>query len=230
MPTASRPVGPFVVKDSALIALATGLRAENLKEFRDGLVRVPLASIYYHFWGRLLRPGFDEPEYNNDFASWAYHGLHEKPLAERLSMIDPAGYEDLEALRQRVVEVVEELLDESGTVPWARADQQFYFVQSQTVVLDAGLVLSSPAELPAAVLGFSTGTIFYHVIDARRRTSDRVDDFTEWLREFGTTYARVVEGLKRLDPYFSSLVELRRIIAGICQACRTPEPARKVPR
>ena len=73
----------------------------------------------------------------------------------------------------------------SWATDYPKADQQFHFLQSQTVVLDAGLRLEGPAELPAAVLGLSTGSIFYHVIDARRRTPDRVDDFTEWLRGCG---------------------------------------------
>jgi hypothetical protein len=217
----------FSVKDCALIALATGYRAENLKELREALLSVPLASIYQHFWGRLLRPGFDEPEYNNDFASWAYHALHEKPLAERLAVIDPAAYGDLEGLRQRVVEVVEERLDEGGLIPWALADQQFHFIQSQLVISDAGITLKSPSELAPTILRLSTGSIFYHVIDARRRTPDRVDDFSLWLRSFGTRYSRVLDALARVDPYFSSLVVLRRIFASTCQMCRTPEPQRR---
>ena len=207
----------FSVKDCALTALATGIRAENLKELRDGLLRVPLGSIYQHFWGRLLQPRFDEPEYNNDFASWAYHALHEMPLAERLSVIDPAGVDDLEALRHELVEVVEQRLDEGGMVPWAKADQYFHFIQSQIVVFDTGLQLEGPKDLPAIVPDLSTGSIFYHFIDARRRGPDRRDDFSRWLSDFGDECASVVEHLGRIDPYFSSLKGIQRRLAEICR-------------
>ncbi|MEJ2700769.1 MAG: DUF5752 family protein, partial [Desulfuromonadales bacterium] len=69
---------PFAIRDCALITLASGVQAQTLKEFREGLKKVPAGSISHHFWGRLLRPQFDEPEYNNDFASWASRGLHDR--------------------------------------------------------------------------------------------------------------------------------------------------------
>jgi hypothetical protein len=73
-----------VALKGAIITIATGIRVQNLKEFAVALKEVPLGSIYHHFWGRLLRPLFDEPEYNNDFASWASRGLHDKPLRQTL--------------------------------------------------------------------------------------------------------------------------------------------------
>ncbi|MBI5442801.1 MAG: hypothetical protein HY900_16510 [Deltaproteobacteria bacterium] len=206
---------PFSVRDCAHTALATGIHAEDLKELRDGLARAPLGSLYQHFWARLLRPQFDEPEYNNDFASWAYHGLHDKVLAERLAVIDPAGFEGLESLRQEVIEVLEERLDDGPSASWSNADQPFFFVQSQIVVFDTGLRLSSPSELASAVAELSTGSIFYHFIDARRRTPDRRDDFALWLSAFGEPCASVAQELARVDPYFSSLKEVRRILADI---------------
>jgi hypothetical protein len=138
---------PFILKDCALITLAVGVRAQNLKEFRDALSEVSPRSIYHHFWERLLRPQFDEPEYNNDFASWAFHSLHEKGLAERLAIVDPTDHPTLESLRQEVIEIVEQRLDETETVPWTRIDQQFHFRESKMVIFDTGLRLLDPSEL-----------------------------------------------------------------------------------
>ena len=141
---------PFAVMDCALITIASGVRAQNLKEFREGLLKAPLGSLDHHFWGRLLRPQFDEPEYNNDFASWAWRGLHDKELAERLSMVTPTNYPDQESLRQEVLEILEQRLDERELVPWAMADQQFQFLFSQVVVFDTGLRCTSAAGPGAA--------------------------------------------------------------------------------
>ncbi|MBN2762670.1 MAG: hypothetical protein JXR41_06240, partial [Bacteroidales bacterium] len=63
--------------DCALIAIATGEKAQNLRELGDKLRHIHPGCIHYHFWGNLLRPQFDDPEYQNDFAVWASHSLHD---------------------------------------------------------------------------------------------------------------------------------------------------------
>lgn len=176
---------------------------------------VHTGSIYYHFWGRLLRPRFDNPEYNNDFAVWAYHGLNDAPLAERLSIIDPTDFSDLESLRKQLLEVIEERLDEIEHVPWSKADQQFNFIRSQIVVFDTRRVIREPSELASAIPNVSAGSIFYHFIDSRRRTTESIDDFRTWLHSFGSPYADLTEQLGDLDPYFVSLTELRAQLASL---------------
>lgn len=202
-------IGPFAVKDCALSAVATGRRAQNLRELRDGLLTVHPGSIYYHFWAGLLRPGFDDPEYNNDFASWARHQLHDTKLAERLGVIDPAELGEIEALRQEVIDVIEERLDETEFLSWAPRDHQFHFIRAQTVVFDTRRRLERPRELAAAVPELSVGSIYYHVIDARRRESQGMDDFRAWLGRFGEQHADLIQQLSVLDPYFVTLTELR---------------------
>jgi hypothetical protein len=219
---APSPVAPFRVMDCTLVAIATGLRAQNLREFRDSLLQVPEESVYYHFWGRLLRPRFDEPEFQSDFAAWAHRALHDDVLAERLAVIDPADYADLETLRQEVVEVVEQRMDESEHIAWTRPDHQFHFRRCQTVIFDTGVELRSIAHLADAVPGMSLGSIYYHVIDARRRTPGRQDDFRTWLGQFGEACAGVQADLAAIDPYFSNLAELRdRIGAELRRAVAT---------
>jgi len=208
---------PFAVKDCALITIATGIKVQNLKEFAVVLKDIPLGSIYHHFWGRLLRALFDEPEYNNDFASWASRGLHDKPLAEQLSMVIPTDYKDLEGLRQELMEVVEQRLDESEYVPWSKADQQFHFLKSQIVIFDTGLRYDNPAELVPQINKLSTGSIYYHFIDARNRTEERHDDFSSWLNGFGNEFDNLSKDLCSVDPYFSSLKEIRLIVSNIFQ-------------
>ncbi|MBW1981489.1 MAG: hypothetical protein JRJ12_09720 [Deltaproteobacteria bacterium] len=202
-------IDPFAVKDCALIAIATGERAQNLRELRDRLETTARACIYYHFWGGLLRPSFDDPEYQNDFAAWAYHGLHDNALAERLALIDPMDFEDLEGLRRELIELIEERLDENQWVPWAKADQQFHFIRSQIVVLDTRIRISEPEKLRELVPQLTVSSVFYHFIDARRRTIYKSDDFSEWLKGFGDRYGPLLEHLRNVDPYFKPLNELR---------------------
>ncbi len=203
---------PFHIKDCALIALSSGIAVQTLREFREGLSQAPASSIYHHFWGRFLQPRFDEPEYNNDFAAWVYHSLHEKALAERLSVIDPTEFDDIEGLRSELIDRVEEHLDLTEWVPWSKADEQFHFIYSQILVMDTGVWLEEPRFLAETVEKMSLGSIFYHFIDARRRTPEKIDDFSAWLEDIGTEYEDLVQEVRAIDPYFSSLKEIRRVL------------------
>ncbi|WP_028317158.1 DUF5752 family protein [Desulfobulbus elongatus] len=209
---------PFLIKDCTLIAIATGEEAHNLREFSDRLKTIHPGCIYYHFWGGMLRPSFDEPEYPNDFAAWAWRGLRDKRLAERLAIIDPSHYRVIEDLRQELIEVIEERLAESEWVPWARSGQRFKFIRSQIVVLDTGKRVSQPQEMAAQIAGLSSGSVFYHFIDARRRTESGRSDFAEWLQaEEAEEYSELVRQLNAIDPYFTTLSELRRELALVFQ-------------
>jgi hypothetical protein len=202
-------IDPFAVKDCALIAIATGERANDLREFRDRLETTRQGCIYYHFWGGLLRPSFDDPEYQNDFAVWANHILRDRFLAERLALVDPTDFDDLEDLRRELIEIIEERLDENELGFWSAPHQQFQFVRSQIVVFDTGIRVGKPEELKPLIPQLTVGSVFYHFVDARRRTAHKNDDFSEWLMGFGDTYDMLLEQIASLDPYFKSLTELR---------------------
>ena len=199
----------FALKDCALAALATGRRAQNLRELRENLRTVHPGCIHYHFWGGLLRPRFDDPEYNNDFASWVCHSIHDMKLAERLAVIDPAGFTNLEALRQELIDVIEERLDETEFLTWARRDQQFNFIRSQIIIFDTHLLIKQPKDLVTVSRKMSLGSVFYHFIDARRRPPHGIDDFRSWLERSEDDHIELCERLAALDPYFVTMTELR---------------------
>lgn len=201
--------GDFVIKDCALIAIATGSRAMTLKELRDGLRTIDEASIFYHFWGGLLQPRFEEREYNNDFAAWAWYHLHDATLAERMAVIDPIGFASLEALRGELLDIIEERLDEEEYLPWLQATSPFEFIRSQIVVFDTHKRAASPEELVRLFPDISASSIFYHFIDARRRLSHHGNDFSFWLAGFDGRYQELCNRLNGIDPYFGSLTDLK---------------------
>lgn len=208
----------FSIKDCAVIAIATGRRALNLRELREHLISVDPDSIYHHFWGGLLRPRFDDPDYNNDFASWAYRGLHEVKLAERLGVIDPSDFPNMEDLRQELIDIIEERLEESDIIPWAPHDRQFNFITTHMVVFDTHRRLHDPEELVKAVPLMSLGSIFYHFIDARRRTPDNIDDFRAWLNGYNGVYQGLIEEIAAAEPFFPTLTELRDQLSEIFES------------
>lgn len=199
---------PFAVMDCALMTMALGRSAQTLRELRDHIAAVPLQSISHHFYETLLRPAFDDPEYRNDFALWTRRQLHDALLAERLGVIDPIDYDDREQLRQRVLDVIEDRLAELDQVPQVERGREFHFLQSRFVVFDTGIRARSPAELATRIEHMSTGSVFFHFIEARRRPI-RIDDFSDWLRAWGSEYVRVREQLSGIDFQLWTLTELR---------------------
>lgn len=207
--------GPFEIKDCALIALATGKRAQSIRELKDHLSTISEDSIFYHFWGGLLRPRFDNPDYHNDFAIWSAYHLHDKILAERLALIDPNDYKSPADLRAELLEIMEERADELDYPVWSKRDEQFEFIQSQLITFNTKLRINKPEDFKSYIPRISVGSIFYHFIDARRRISNNIDDFQNWLNGFDGEFDDLCRELHEIDPYFISLYQLRHELAGI---------------
>ncbi len=199
----------FAIKDCALSMIATGRRAQTLRELRNVIRDVHPGCIYHHFWGTLLRPQPTEREFNNDFATWCHSSLHDTPAAERLAVIDPASFSDIEQLRQELIEVIDERLDETELMLFTQADQQFHFARSIIVVFDTHRVLRHPDELLEVLPNLSVGSIFYHFIDARRREPVGKDDFSAWLGGVESEYAQLVGAIANIEPYFETLFAIR---------------------
>ena len=206
---------PFDIRDCAIVAIATGRKSQNLKELRDTIGLINQSSIYYHFWGGLLRPRFDDPEYHNDFAAWARHALHEKILAERLAVIDPSEIPDLEDIRHELIDIIDERLDENEHIPWCKPDEQFHFITSQIVVFNTNKIIRKATELVTIIPSLTSSSIFYHFIDARRRTFGNIDDFSSWLYGFDGRYKDLCKLLATIDPFFSTLPELRSQLSAL---------------
>jgi hypothetical protein len=206
----SRPwVSGFAVKDCALVAIATGRSARTLKELRDELLTIDPASIYFHFWGGLLRSTFDDTRYYNGFATWIGHVLRNQKLAERLSVIDPAALDDMEAVRSSLIGVIDDGFEEASDTRVSE-DEAFHFIRSQIVVFSTRKILDNPPELPAAISAMPRSGVFYHFIDARRRTPHSVDDFTTWLTDIDRDgYHDLCVRIANIDPFYATLEETR---------------------
>jgi hypothetical protein len=166
-------------------------------------------SIYYHFWGGRLQRHFVYAQHHNDFADWVYHRLHDYVLAEKLAIIDPTEFEHLEDLRQEILETIELSLDDYEIVLWTKKGDRFHFIRSSIFVFESSLIISQPEDLPKILPSLSPSSIFYHFIDARARTTEKIDDFSEWLKMYGEKYKALIENIQLIDPYFLSLTQLK---------------------
>jgi hypothetical protein len=215
---------PFRLMDSTLTVLAVGLVSQTLRELRDHVALAPPNSITHHFHGSLLSPGFDDPEYRNDFALWARRQMHDVILAERLGVLDALDFPDVEQLRQALLDVLDDRLAELDAVPQVPRGSEFHFQSSQLIVFDTGVAFDTPQALARGVRSFTPGSVYYHFIEARRRPPLRIDDYSHWLADWGAAAEPAVHRLEAIDPIFWSLTELRELIAKSLELVPQAEP------
>lgn len=200
----------FRIKDCALITRMAGTAsALNLRELRERIASCPLGSLYHHFCETVIRASFDDPEFRNDFAVWAARHLGDRVLAERIGILNPYSLPGMESLRARLVDLIDDRLAENRRCTWMLASDEFRFLRAATVVFETGRTMEGADQFVAAVPQMSYSTIYYHFVEARRRTPDGSDDFTLWLRGLPEPTERLEEALGGVDFYFLNLPELK---------------------
>lgn len=205
----------FFVKDCALAAIATGFKVQTLTDFRSILSTVEPGCIYFHFWGGRLRSTLEHQFFHNDFSHWAHYGLHDDILAERLEQVDPTEFRDIEQLREELLEIVDRRLDEREIIPFSRRENQFHFVHSKIIVFNTQIKFEQPRDLVIILPQMSRSSIFYHFIDAIRRTPEAIDDFSHWLKGFDHQFTELISRLNDIDPYFLTLADLQKRLNSI---------------
>jgi len=207
---------PFEVMDCALLIRMSGIApAINLRELRDRIAVCGENVLFHHYCETTVRTTFDNPDYRNDFAVWAKLYLGDRVLAERLGILDPYSFASMEELRAATLDVIDERLGESTMVPWARPGDEFFFMESTTVVFHTGARIANPSRLGASIRKMTNSSVYYHFLEARRRAPTGRDDFSAWLMECGEQYRPYADALSAIDFYFNSLGDLRREIARV---------------
>jgi hypothetical protein len=217
-------MAPFEVKDCALLIRMSGIApASNLREMRERIAVCGENVLFHHFCETTLRTTFDNPDYRNDFAVWAKLYLGDRVLAERLGILDPYSFRSMEDLRAAVVEVIDERLGEVTMIPWARPGDELFFMESTTVVFHAGIRITHPSSLGATILKMTNSSVYYHFLEARRRTPVWKDDFTAWLMGNEEENRPYLDALSSIDFYFNSLADLRLELARVLAAVKGGE-------
>ncbi len=209
--------GPFHVKDCALITRMAGISSVmNLRELRERLAVCPLESLYHHFCETQIRPSFDDPEFRNDFAVWAARHLRDRALAERFGVLNPYSFDSLEELRERLVDIADVRASELPNEVWHPATEEFRFMRAATVIFTTGVELHSLAELQQTIPTMSQSSVYYHFVEARRRTEGHLDDFSLWVQNLPEATDEFEQGLASIDFYFLTLRELKRELVKLC--------------
>src|SRR5438105_4959972 len=137
---------PFYFNSASHLLRIGRQRAATLNELAEALHTCPDDSIFQHTFRTLQEHHFIREGFSNDFAHWAFSACNEVGLAERLSSIDVREYTSIKALRERVLNVVDEYLQKNPRAGDRPALEPFYFCASDTVVMPTTLVARNLQE------------------------------------------------------------------------------------
>jgi hypothetical protein len=97
---------PFYLMPSDLVVVPTPYVGRNLEEFADGLRKVSIHAIYYHFIDARLRLKLN----SNDFSVWLDKELDMPQAADKVNRID-IYTSTLEDVRRGILKIVEAEMD-----------------------------------------------------------------------------------------------------------------------
>lgn len=115
-PREALPRDEFHFIEPVSLVFPAGIRAGNLAEFLIAVKYVDASSLFYHFYDARTRT----PGRSDEFSLWFQDVLAKTELAGRVRSIDPFMH-DLEGIRERIVEAVEDEvrrdMEAAGVVP-----------------------------------------------------------------------------------------------------------------
>jgi hypothetical protein len=215
---------PFSIFECSLARRATGRVCTNLRELLDAMRTVPEAVIEHHIIRCALEDHFELHEFPNDLARWCWDRLGDNVLGEQLGLIDPYHCASMAALRETIVNLIEERLWHLDRVPWCRPGFELHLVESRLIAFDTGERIATPTELREAIERMTVRSLFYHVHEARRRNEGRADDFSLWLVTCEADPALIAR-LRAIDFYFLNLNQLRQeLVAAFLQNKAEAQP------
>ncbi len=103
---------PFYFNTSAHLLRIGRERAATLGELLQALHACSEGSIFQHTFRTMEEHHFIREGFSNDFAHWAFSACNEPGLAERLASVDVRGFTSVEALRERIIHIVDAYVKE----------------------------------------------------------------------------------------------------------------------
>lgn len=203
---------PFHFNEFLIIRKPTGEQAVSLRELLN-LIRVTHDDvIYHHMYRGYMRYEPQMWDYPNDFARWASNGLESNVLAERLANINPFEYREIDDIRGRLVDVIEEYLWDAHYVPPVRDGFEFHFERSTGIILPTNMLATSLPQFLEALAKSGLSVIYYHFFESRIRLGENRDDFSTWI-DLNFDMPGLVSSIRKIDFYLYSLEDLRNKLA-----------------
>jgi hypothetical protein len=185
-----------------------GLKAKNPAELLAGIKTVPSSSIYYHTHRFLQQHHYLSPEPPNDFAFWLMEMLNLRSLGEEFLSVDTISYCNLEDLRKKFVNILEDHIskdyDDADCIPGF----EFHFMACKTLVLPLKYTAHDLSEFAQMLGKVSIHSLYFHMFEARMRLGVPDNDFSQWLKSIGEY--QLAQKISKLDPYNITLESLRK--------------------
>lgn len=217
-----RTKDPFTFIGCVELRQALDRRALNEQELMDRLKEVPAGSIFYHTHGYFLRHRPVTTAYGNDFATWVAVQVRDQVLAERLAVVNPFEFPNLEALREELATIIHDHLLRLSSVPRVEFGEPFYFQQSHVVEVPLGPGAETLTEFRDGLAEVDASAIYFHMVEARARLGRRSGDFAEWIRT-SLELPELADRIERIDAYMTSLERVRaRLLSLIDQELEKP--------
>jgi hypothetical protein len=206
---------PFLFTGCWELRQMLGRSARDERQLLDAIEDVPLDSIYYHTHGFFLRHKYIAGPYPNDFATWAAIQVRDRVLGEKLGVLDPYEFVDLESLRAAIVAIIEDHLSHLQIIPRVIYEEPFHFMQSRITAIPTGLESRTLTEFREILASVDASVIYYHTFEAILRLGRRNGDFAIWIEQ-QLELKELAEKIGHLDPYMTSLEAIRHRIIRLC--------------
>lgn len=218
--SAAGVIQPFEFVGCLELREMLGRAAWDERELLVGIEDIPAGSITYHTRSYFLRSRYLAAPYPNDFATWAAIQVRDRVLGERLAVIDPFDFANVEQLRAELISIIDHHLTTLQTVPRVDYGEPFHFMRSALIEVPTGIAARNLREFRDALERVDPSAIFFHFYESGHRPGA---DPLAWLEtELGL--ADLAGRLRRLNPYVSSLAGMRAQLLTACDAVMGRSP------
>ena len=204
-----KPDKPFYFNTSEHLLRIGRQRVVTISDLLQALRDCPDDSIFQHTFRTLQEHHFIRQGFSNDFAHWSLSACHEPILAEQLASVDVREYTSIEGLRVRMIEIVEDFLEQHPRASNKPAHEPFYFCAADLVVLPTPFTTDSLTGFIEGLRQVSVHSIHHHFIEARLRLKLMSNDFSQWLEE-EVGLREPAEAIERIDIYTNTLEGVRQ--------------------
>jgi hypothetical protein len=206
---------PFLFTGCWELRQMLGRSARDERQLLEAIEEIPLDSIYYHTHSFFLRHKYIAGPYPNDFATWAAIQVRDRVLGEKLGVLDPYEFRDLESLRGAIITILEEHLSRLQIIPRVIYEEPFHFMQSRIIAVSTGQEGRTLTEFRERLASVDASVIFYHTFEAILRLGRRKGDFAIWIED-ELKLPELSAKIARLDPYMTSLESIRHRVIKVC--------------
>jgi hypothetical protein len=201
--------GPFRFWGCSEIRESLGIRADSERELLERLETAPGESIYYHTVRCLLRRRVVNTPFPDDFSTWVAVQVRDQALAEQLALDSPFEFPDLEAFRERLLEILDDHLSRLGASPRVLQGEPFYFLRGHLTAVPLELEAVDLPGFRAALARVDDSSVYYHAIEAIGRLDRPSGDFAAWVEDV-LGLPRLAAHMAAIDPFVASLAGVRQ--------------------